>query len=302
MAMRIATFSFSNRLISDTLRVQGEYARTNLQMSSGYISDNYMGIAPDTQIIVDLKSNVQRYEIQNQNANRVKTRIESMYAAMGSLNDFANQLIQKLTQGISSVFPNGADTQAAAQSIQTNVVAALNTKVAGRYLFSGSMIDTAPVDLTDPGYNAAQTPPSVADTAYYQGDNTLLQAQIADNHTITYGVTADQTGFEQLLRALNLTINNPTDINALTEAYDLTQQAIDAMASVQTDLSQKAAAIETQILQNENDGNYLAELLSGLTETDIAAASVRLTDYQTQLEASYSVMSRLRNMSLHDYL
>lgn len=299
--MRIATYSFSNRLISDTLRVQTQYAKTNLQLSSGYISDDYMGIASDTQIVVDLKSNIERYDIQTQNANRVKTRTESMFAAMTSLNDFANQFLTKLSQALSGSYPNSADTLASAQSVQINVVAALNTKVAGRYLFAGSMIDTTPVDLTDPAI-IAQTVPSVADTSYYQGDGTILQAQIADNHTINYGVTADDPAFELLMRSLNLVINNPSDSTAIAEAHTLVQQAIDGMATIQADLSQKASAIDTQILQTENDSNYLDELLSGLTETDITSASVRLTDYQTQLEASYNVMSRLRSMSLHDYL
>jgi flagellar hook-associated protein 3 FlgL len=302
MATRITTFSLSNNLISDTLRVQQNYAKTNLQISSGYKSDNYMDVAPDTQIIVDLKSNISRYDIQEQNAQRVRARTESMFAAMGSLNDFANQFILKLTQAMSGSYPNAADTLASAQSIQTNVVAALNTKVAGRYLFAGSMIETQPVNLSDPTYNNAQTTPSVVDTNYYQGDAVRLSAQVADNHTITYGVTADSAAFEQILRALNLVINNPSDIATLQEAHTLTQQAIDGMATIQADLSQKSAAIETQILQSENDKNYLDELLTGLTKTDIAEATMRLTDYQTQLEASFSVISRLKNLSLHDYL
>lgn len=302
MVDRVATFSFTDRLQSDVLRTQGLYAKTNLQISSGYISDDYLGIAPDTQIIVDVKSSLQRYDIQNQNAQRVKSRAQSMFAALGSLNTFANQFLTKIAQGIAGAFPNAADTQAAAQSIRTNVIGALNTKVAGRYLFAGSLIDTLPVDITNPAYIAVQTPPSVVDTGYYQGDNVILSADIADNNNLPYGVTANSSGFEKFLRALNLVINNPSDINALTEAQVLMQQSVDEMATIQADIAQKVSAIETQILQNENDANYLDGLLSGLTETDTAAASIRLTNYQTQLEASYSIMSMLRNMSLHDFL
>ncbi|MES2729037.1 MAG: hypothetical protein V4621_02925 [Pseudomonadota bacterium] len=302
MSERIATFSFTSRLQSDVLRTQSLYSKTNLQISSGFISDDYMGIAPDTQIIVDVKSTIQRYDIQNQNAQRVKSRAQSMYAALGSLNSFANQFLTKIAQGIAGAFPNATDTEAAARGLRTNVMGALNTRVAGRYLFSGSLIDTLPVDITDPAYNNAQTSPSVVDTGYYQGDAVILSADIADNHSLIYGVTANQSGFEKFMRALNLVINNPSDINALSEAQILMQQSVDEMATVQADVAQKISAVETQILQNENDANYLDELLSGLTETDIAAATIRLTDYQTQLEASYSVMSMLRNMSLHDFL
>ncbi len=302
MVDRVATFSFNDRLQNDVLRTQSLYAKTNLQISSGYISDDYLGIAPDTQIIVDVKSSLQRYDIQNQNASRVKSRAQSMYAALGSLNSFANQFLNKIAQSISGSYPNATDTQSAALSVRANVIGALNTRVAGRYLFSGSLIDTLPVDINNPAYTAVQTPPSVPDTGYYQGDQVVLTADIADNNSLRYGVTADQSGFEKFLRALNLVVNNPSDINALTEAQVLMQQSVDEMASIQADVAQKISAIDTQMLQNENDANYLDELLSGLTETDVASASVRLNDYKTQLEASYSIVAMLRNMSLHDFL
>ena len=173
----------------------------------------------------------------------------------------------------------------------------------GRYLFSGDLIDIPPVDITDPAIIVQAPPyPSIPDTAYYQGDNNLASAEISDGFSITYGVTADHPGFEKLFRAMNIAANNPADPVSIAEAFDLVKEAVTDIGFIQTDLASKASIIENQVVKNEDDANLFKSIISDISDTDLAATTVLLTQLQTQLEASYSNTGRLTRLKLFNFL
>jgi len=171
--------------------------------------------------------------------------------------------------------------QAIAQNSEEALAALLNVNLGGRYLFSGSQLDVPPVDLTDPLYTP-QVSPSAANTSYYQGDNMTQNVTVADGYTLDYGVTADDIGFERLLRSMNLAANNSTDALAIQESLDLLNQAVDDIALQRTDVSSKATLIEARIQTNNDETALLQDIISSLEDTDLAEASVLLTQYQTQ--------------------
>ncbi len=120
----------------------------------------------------------------------------------------------------------------------------LNTQYNGGYLFGGSATKTAPVDISSATYAAASSP-STADTNYYQGDSQLGAVRVSDNQTVSYGVTADNTAFEQIMRAMNLVASNsPLSTDTLNEALDLAVDSIDKLGVVQTRISNASASIE----------------------------------------------------------
>ena len=177
----------------------------------------------------------------------------------------------------------------------------LNTKVGGQYLFAGSDIDTTPVNLSDPGW-PAQTSPSTVNSSYYQGNSALASVQVSETYSTTYGVTADNPAFEKLFRAYNILKTNPTGIAERTEASDLIKASIADIGNIRGILSTKANSIDGQTDKNSSDMTDLQELSSNIKETDIPSASVRLTEIQGQLEASYSASVRVLQLSLVNYL
>jgi flagellar hook-associated protein 3 FlgL len=177
----------------------------------------------------------------------------------------------------------------------------LNLKMAGRHLFAGTDIDTKPVDLSDPLW-VAQTPPSVPNTSYYKGNTSRLSVQLSETLTVNYGVLASDPAFEQILRSLNLIVNNPGNKTAYAEALDLMREGLGGLADIRAQLSANAKTIEDQSVRNEEDIINLTELVSGFKHADLPAVTVELKSIEAQLQASYSASVMLLRMSLSNFL
>lgn len=301
MVNRVATFAFTSQMISENMRLQTKYSDINTQISSGLKSQDYKGIARDSQYLLAVESSQTKLLAYNANANTASSNINIMYSTLGKIEDMANTMLSNVTSAIAGNQVPGAIMSDQANNAMLETAGLLNLKVAGRHLFSGSDIDTTPVNLTDPAW-PAQVSPSTANSSYYQGNNTLTSVQVSETYTSTYGVTADNPAFEKLFRAYNILKANPTGGAERSEALGLIQQSIDEIANVRGLLSTQAASIEGQTDKNEQDRTYLSELTSFIKETDIPSASVRLTEIQGQLEASYSASVRVLQLSLVNYL
>jgi flagellar hook-associated protein 3 FlgL len=301
MVNRVSTYAYTNSVVSENMRLQTKYADINTQISSGLISQDYKGIAKDSQYLLAVESSQDKLEAYNANANITLSTINSMYSSLGKIEDLANSMLASVTAALAGDQVPGPVVASQADNALQETAGLLNLRIAGRYIFSGSDIDTLPVDLTDPAW-VPQTTPSVVNSTYYQGNAVVNSTQISENFTVNYGVKADNTGFEKLLRAYNLLFNNSTNGPAKSEALDLIRQGIDDIANVRGLISAQANAIESQTDKNEEDKIYLKELSSKIKEVDIPSASVRLTEVQGQLEASYSASVRILKLSLVNYL
>jgi flagellar hook-associated protein 3 FlgL len=301
MVNRVSTYAYTNSVISENMRLQTKYADVNTQISSGLISQDYKGIAKDSQYLLAVESSQDKLVAYNANANITLSTINSMYSTLGKIEDLANKMLANVTAALAGDQVPGTIVASQADNALQETAGLLNLKIAGRYIFSGSDIDTLPVDLTDPAW-VPQTVPSVVNSTYYQGNAVVNSTQISENFTVNYGVKADSTGFEKLLRAYNLLFNNSTNGPAKSEALDLIKQGIDDIANVRGNMSAQANAIESQTDKNEEDTLFLKELSSKIKEVDIPSASVKLTEIQGQLEASYSASVRILNLSLVNYL
>lgn len=301
MVNRVATFAYTNTMISENMRLQTKYSDINTQISSGLKSQSYKGIARDSQYLMAVESSIDKLEAYNANGNTTLATVNTMYSTMGLIDELANSMLGNITAALGGNQVSASVLTSQAQSGLDEVSSLLNMKIAGRYMFSGSDIDTEPVDLTDPLW-IAQTPPSVANSSYYQGNSTINNVQISETLTVNYGITADNAAFEELFRAYNLVFNNPTNRTALEEASGLVQSAIDDIANLRGVLSTQAKSIEDQIDKNLEDMTYLKELSSSIKEVDLPSASVSLTEVQGQLEAAYSASVRILNLSLVNYL
>ncbi len=301
MVTRVATFPATDRLILDNMRLQSSLANTQIQLSTGLKDLNYKGIARETQRLLSLERNYDALKNYNVNSNQVNSNVNIMFNALNGMMSTANNFMQTLTAALGGGQVPTQVTQDQAGILMREMSGLLNIQSAGRYLFAGSMIDTPPVDLDDPAWTA-QTPPSTANTSYYQGDSALLSVQLSDTMTLSYGVTADNPAFEMALRAFNLVYNNPTDNAALVEASNLMKNAIDSMANLQGLLTTASSTIETQSARNEEDMSVMDTLISNIKEVDFPATTVKQKELETQIQASYASSVSLLKLRLTDFI
>lgn len=298
---RVATVSQTNQLIKDNMRLQARLADTQTQLSTGLKTLDYKDISRETQRLLSLESAKSQLQTYSDNGNLVLNQVNIAYDAFSGIDDMANTVLSGLTAALGGDNVNPAVTTSQAQVAMNEIASLLNLKVADRYLFGGTDIDTAPVDLTDPLWTA-QTTPSVVDTDYYQGNTTQLSVQLSETLTVNYGVLANQPPFEMILRSLNLIANNPGNKTAYAEALDLLKTGVDGLSDIRGRLSAHAKTIEDQNVRNQEDIANLTELIAGIKEVDIPAATVQLKTLETQIEASYSASVTLLRLSLTNYL
>jgi flagellar hook-associated protein 3 FlgL len=279
MVNRIATFAFTNNLIADNLRLQVKYGDVNTQISSGLKTTNYKGIARDSQRLLNVETSQSRLQAYSNNGVTVKAVVDTMYESLGRMDALLNTMIAGATTALGGDILSPTVTQAQAQVGMSEMAALLNLKMAGRYVYAGSDIDTQPVDLADPLWTP-QVPPSVVNSSYYQGNTTINSVQMSETLTVNYGILASNPAFERGLRAYNLIVNNSANKVAIAEALGLLQQSVRGIADIRGALSANSKTIEDQTQQNDEDIVSLKTLITNIKHTDIASASVELQEVQ----------------------
>lgn len=302
---RIASFTQTGSILSNNLRLQSNYARTQTQVASGVKSPQFDGMASDTARLLNLDSDFDRITQQTENAEITEDRVDIMYDALGSIISQTQGFVADLMASISGLGTQGADLANIAQTNLNQVAGNLNTQIGDRYLFGGSMTKTQPVDLNDPAFGGqlfVLPGPSVADFDYYQGDDFIQQVEAIDGFNVTYGVTANDPALEKIIRGYDLIITNPTDLDTLNEALRIMEEGTDETAIVQAKVSQDAQTLAKQVDTNKAELLLLEEQMSDIREVDLAEASTRLKQIETQLEASYTVTASMLRLNLADYI
>lgn len=299
---RISTFSQHRQLISQALDVQRKVAAQQTQIASGKKSLTYEGVADNARIIINLESDLKRADRYVTSGTIVNARVKAMYSAVSQLGELATDIQTWLSSVISGAGDTLMGVNDQAQAYLEEAAALLNTQQAGRYLFAGSRIDTAPVDLDVLSATPSET---TADTGYYAGDGQIASYEASPYLAISYGVTADAVGFEQLIRALNIArtaSEDPADSVALTAAYQLAGGANDDIAVIRTGLSETALSVERALDSNVDFQLYVDSLVTDLQSVDVAELTAELSAAEAQLEASFNVLSTLQKVNLLDYL
>ncbi|WFU66613.1 flagellin [Bradyrhizobium brasilense] len=301
MMMRVATFAQSDQMISNALRVQAVMANEQVQESSGLQSEDFGGYGSGAGRVINLQVSVTRAQSYIDASQLADNKVQVMYSAVGSMTDIITQLRTQLSAATTGSSTATASVINYAQQAMAQMQGLLNTQYDGEYVFSGARTDTAPADLSsfDTGTGSLTT----SDTSYYKGDGEIASVRVSDSQSISYGVTADNPAFEQVMRLLKYVGNSATlSSSDITQALDLASNALDATSTVQAKLSAAASQIETASTNQSDYQNFAKTLSTDLTSVDVAAVTAQLSTYQAQLTASYSAISKIQSMNLASYL
>lgn len=299
--MRISSFTHVNHLYAQSNKTHVELNKAQQQNASGLKSQTYSGIAIDTNRLLRFEGerNILKSDISNTEYSINYT--ESMYGTLGQINNFANNILSGITAELGGATTNPNTLSILATQWMADLENMLNTDFAGRYLFSGTATDIPPVDMGGSSYGG-QIPPSTVDTSYYQGDDGVLAYKAGSIYQVSYDISADDKTFEQMFRALDLMITSPADTNAFTEAYDLMRNATEGLGIMKQGLSTQASSLQEMQTYNHAKIEALDILVSDLKDADLAEATIKLSQLQTQLEASYASLTIMLKISLFDYL
>jgi flagellar hook-associated protein 3 FlgL len=234
-------------------------------------------------------------------ATLADSKVQVMYSAVGSMTDLITQLRSQLSAATTGSSTETASVISSAQQMLQEMGSLLNTKYDGQYVFGGGDTATEPADMTS--FSSGTGSLTTADTSYYKGDGETASVRVGDDQTVSYGVNADNSAFEQTMRVLKYVANSSTlSSSDITQALDLASSALDATSIVQSKLSSSASQIEAASSRQTDYQSYAQTLSGDLTNVDVAAVTAQISTYQAQLSASYSAIAKIQGLSLASYL
>lgn len=299
----VSTYGLNSTVLAAATQLQARLAAADVQEASGLVGQTYGDLGSQAGYVLDLRGEIGQSRVWADNATSAGDKVQAMYSAVGDMVDVMTSLRSVVSSAISSGDVSTLNTEASA--VLAQLAELMNTEEGGSYLFAGSRTDTAPVDVGTAAY-AASTAWSTASTSYYTGNDLLASVEVGTGRTITYGVSADNSAFEEALRVANVaasyTGSGTAATTLLQNVYDIATSAISALGDVQGTLSVDASQF-TQIQEHQTSYLSLVETMVDDTQSvDTAAVAEQVSNYQAQLEASYSALAAITKVHLTNYL
>lgn len=303
---RVANFAQHQLTMSYTMRTQSALAERQIEIASGKRAQFYSSISTQSSELVNVERSVARTTQFNRNIDTALTRLGVMESSVGTMVQRATEVLSIMSSAMSGENISDVPLEEFASTFLAEAESLLNTQHEDRYLFAGSQTNNPAVDLSDPAYTPQAGLPGLftADTGYYQGDTLQLSVRTAETFETTYGVTADEPAFEQMLRALSYMdyAGANQDGAVLEQAYTMMKSAVDGLSDIRGRIGASSKVLESAKNGHEDYLTYATNLVSTLEDVDVAEATTRLAQDEVQLQASYLSLSRLSEMSLLQYL
>ena len=304
MSIRMPSSIQTRQMLLGLQRTQDRLAQNSLRVSSGVRITNPGDDPAGAASVLDLGTSIQANDQFQKQADSSVSFLKSAEDVVSSSVDSITRLIVLAQQGLSDA--TGANGRAAIASevdgIRTNLIALANTKVQGKYLFSGTMTQTQPF-----------TPPTSGATTY-NGNSASINLDVSVGTTVSTNLTGDKLYYTtdggtppatvdlfQVVASLRdgLSSNNAAQIQT---AYDNLQRFVGTFTQAQTDLGGRQAGLTS--LQSMLSGFNLSlqEQQNNLQDTNYPDTLTQVSSDTTVQSATLSTMAKTNKQSLFDYL
>jgi len=286
--------------------LQQQMAATQSQLSSGYqinqASDN-PGAVGD---LLQLESDLGRVNQVASNLKNVSGEVNTAETTLQSVTQLLEQASSLAAEGASTTV-SASDRTGLSQQVQqilSQLVSAANTTFEGQYVFNG--------DTNSPPYQIDASSPTGVD----QLGTTPAPRLIQDATGVTFGVSltaqqifdhrdqSNQPDASNVFLAVQslataLANNDQTGItnavDSLQSAQDYFSQQLQFYGGVQNQITNATDVAQKFQLQDQTS-------IGQLRDTDVAAASVSLTQEQTNYQAAVQSEAAMPKGSLFNYL
>lgn len=313
-------------LRQDIDRLTGELATGRVANVRDVLAGNYSYLT-DIERRTDI---LQSYSVATTEA---QIFAQSVQNALGLVEEFGAELSGGLlAAGTSAIGNSGAGTAEAARQTLSGVVGAVNTKAAGRYLFSGTATDQKPLPDADVILDAlrvavagATTPngvltaaetwfddPAGFDAVIYQGGaNALAPFNMSQSETVTLDIRATDPKLREVIKlaAVSAIANDASfgfDVQSQSEIFEQAGQSLliaqDDVIALRANVGFAEARIDKTMARNAAEITSLEFAKASLLEVDPYEAATRLEEAQFQLQSLYSVTVRMSQLSLVNFL
>jgi flagellar hook-associated protein 3 FlgL len=299
---RVATVPLQRILSGGIQKLQNDIATSQKQLASGKRAENFAALGTDGVRIISAHSLLARQKAYGTVATRVGTTLLLYDANISNIDTATSTLRGQILSAIGTGQTTGL--QEAIKTAFDQFRTALNATVDGQPLFGGSQTDASP--FTAQSLADVATVPAAS---LFANDDVRAKTRVADGVDVQYGITASEIGgdlvkaFQTLVQAGTIG-TTPTDAQrtALADAIAQIDKGLLSVRAVNADNGRRQGQVETAVIRSGENSNLLDQVISTNEDADLGQISIDLTLHQSILQASYSVLGRLSNLSLANYL
>ena len=146
--IRFATLSAHKLNQSQMLDAQSRLFETQMQISSGKVSRNYGGVAIDARRLVNLENAVTEVAGFTRNIEVTEGRLQLMESSIAGAFDVASRFRDLLVNALNGDNASLLALNQRAEDMLQELTGAINIRQDNRFLFSGSRINTPPIDMS----------------------------------------------------------------------------------------------------------------------------------------------------------
>lgn len=283
---------------SQTQNIKKQVSETNRQMVTGLKAHMLSDIATESRRHLNIAGTINKNSQYIKNIDDTMRRLESMRTQVEQLISMNSEFKARLKGAVGNATVVDTGLNAYAKGRLENLEQILNTTDgSGQNLFGGDrtegkIVDTALYPAPGSGDPLSQ--------AYYAGNSTKHKITIGDDLYVTYGVTANEPGFNRMIHALKIAATrtpeaNPTSTNmtVLREGQDQADSAHNDLVAIQERIltAQKALKQKKESLEELN--HFMSQQDSEIMEVDPRETYVKLVQLLNQQSMSMVAMHKV---------
>lgn len=323
--------SYAMQSRNSALKVDIE--RLTLELSSGRVADVRKAVSGNSAYLNDLERNLTRldgFDLATNEARQFANGVQTALSRMGDLNaGFRDSLLVSSTSSLSE---SASSLLHQAKTTLNDMISTLNTSVAGRSLFAGTAIDTAPIapavgllsglsaavagaGSVDDIMLSAQAwfdDPAGFGTIGYRGEDTALAPfPISGNSSATFDLRGNDPGLRDLLKiyAIMALADDPALGLSAAPQGELFQKSLPGIVSaggpiieLQAKVGFAESRIEGVAVRNSAERTTMEVALNNLLAVNPYETATELEQVQFQLQSLYAITSRMSQLSLVNFL
>lgn len=335
----IATISTLQKSLSSRTAIASQdrdVQQARQEMVTGLKADVYADKSFRAAQTLDLRNRLAQAEGYATSNRLLEGKLTIASELMGSMRTSAQEF-QALSLSLSSGSQRRDVLQTEAQALLQTLTSQINTVYGGEYLFSGTATSTAGLQMPPGGIAQSVLPPGAtpADAALqiaeldsyfglngavpsvpsylsqaYTGSDAPLVARLDHTMSIEFGMTAADESLRQLLKGLSMyaqtnvdSLSDPAAYKAWVDEANIALNAgITGIQSHEVVLGNQQALLARTIERQEALSGIYNNRVMDIEGVDEFEVATRLESLSAQLEASYAVTVRLKNLSLLNFM
>lgn len=304
---RISSSMINSNALQHLQIAQQDMFDAQRQAATQKKADDVKGYERETKSLVTLERMRARGESFVETAQEVNLRLSLQDSQLGRMSDVLGKLKENLTAALA--FDDLTEVEALVTNAFDDIRTSFNATHNGKYMFSGTASDTAPI-LANNLADLAANP--ITDAVIDDGKS--FKIRIDDSRMIDAGPLAKDAAPEILSIFRDLKVfqdsadgpfdSTPTEFQktAIKDALARLSTAFGNILTVQAQNGQAMNQADNVIERQKSENNLLESLSAGISDVDLAEVALKLNQAQLQYQASASIFNRIQSLSLTDYL